>query len=172
MTPTLRMLMARLAVVLVAAAACLLAWRSGGGAEGATPPPRAEELDSGAEAAATASAVLPPPLPGGQGYEVALRLVEIFVFGTFEQIGQARVGAHLVHQAVHLGHRRSACVVALARHHRGAVPAGHRLQVAEVVQARPGALQFVVSNRHGSTPHRQGVNCPGKTQSIKAVIVT
>ena len=89
------MLMARLAVVLVAAAACVLAWRSGGGAEGATPPPRAEELDGGTEAVATASAVLPPPLPGGQGYEVALRLVEIASTARFEE-GNAAMAHHLL----------------------------------------------------------------------------
>ena len=93
MTPTLRMITARLAVVLVAAAACVLAWRSGGGAEGATPPPRAEELDGGAPEAAPAAS--PPPLPGGEGYEVALRLVEIATAARFEE-GNAAMGHHLL----------------------------------------------------------------------------
>ena len=73
---SLRAIAARLAVVLVAIAACVLAWRSGGGAEGASPPPQAAVAES-VEAGAAPSPLPSAPLPGGKGYEVVLRLIEI-----------------------------------------------------------------------------------------------
>jgi arylsulfatase A-like enzyme len=94
--PALRMLAARAAVVLVAIAACVLAWRSGGGAEGATAPPRAEEIEGGVVSAPEAGAApLAPPLPGGQGYEVALRLVEVAGSARVE-MPNAEMGRHLL----------------------------------------------------------------------------
>lgn len=87
-----RMLVARVAVVLVAALACVLAWRSGGGAEGAALPPRPDDLlpEGGARLARARSdganedaPAAPAPRhageapAGSEGYEVALRLVEI-----------------------------------------------------------------------------------------------
>ena len=95
--PRLKMVAARLTVVLVALAACELAWRSGGGAEGATSPPRADEVDGAASAppSVAPTVALPPPLPGGQGYEVALRLVEV-ASGARADVPNAAMGHHLL----------------------------------------------------------------------------
>jgi len=90
-----RMLAGRLAVVLVAGAACLLAWRFGGGAEGATPPPRADELDAGEREASTPTFTPTPTMVGGQGYEVALRLVEV-VGGARAEVPNAAMGQELL----------------------------------------------------------------------------
>jgi arylsulfatase A-like enzyme len=95
------MLVARAAVVLVAVAACALAWRSGGGAEGAAWPPRADDalatFDGGPHADAKASAAVAPPA-GPEGYEVALRLVEIAKDARVDvpnaALGQRLLGAH------------------------------------------------------------------------------
>jgi arylsulfatase A-like enzyme len=87
------MLVARVAVVLVAALACVVAWRTGGGAEGAARPPRPDPLlpEVGARLAPRATSdgtdddVPADPVArhaggatsGSEGYEVALRLVDI-----------------------------------------------------------------------------------------------
>ena len=72
------------------------------------------------------------------------RLVERLGFGAREQRGQARVGTQAVQERIHLGQRASTRLAALGRHHRRAIPAGDRLEMAEVVQACPGAGQLVV----------------------------
>ena len=95
-TRTLRFAMWRAAIALVVLAACLIAWRSGGGAEEAPAPPRPGDdlTDAGANAESTTNAsnasgtsttgaagITPPRdavrAAGPEGYEVALRLVEL-----------------------------------------------------------------------------------------------
>ncbi len=86
-TRPLRIALWRAAIVLVAIAACVLAWRSGGGAEGAPLPPRPGDdlADAGAPTTTTTTTTTSPSdaghalpaLSGAEGYEVAIRLVDL-----------------------------------------------------------------------------------------------
>ena len=105
MTPRVRMVAWRLAILFVAIASCALARRSGGGADGASAPPRAEEVSvPDADAALTATATATAPTHAGaraagpEGYEVALRLVELVKDARIDApnaaLAQKVLGAH------------------------------------------------------------------------------